>query len=91
MLFCVGNGDWGWIDVNIDKDGEQLYELEVPETPDDFWFNVFCMRKENGIGLTINIEPKINESLEYYKFIKWLSIFVNIKVKPTPVHITFTK
>ena len=50
--FCAGDGDWGWLDINIDEDGEQFYELEVPETPDDFWFNVFSMSKENGIGLT---------------------------------------
>ena len=48
----TGDGDWGWLDVNIDEDGEQFYELEVPETPDDFWFDVFSMSKENGIGLT---------------------------------------
>ena len=52
VLFCAGDGDWGWLDVNIDEDGEQFYELEVPETPDDFWFNVFSMSNENGIGLT---------------------------------------
>ena len=52
FLEILGDGDWGWLDVNIDEDGEQFYELEVPETPDDFWFNVFSMSKENGIGLT---------------------------------------
>ena len=51
VLFCAGDGDWGWLDVNIDEDGEQFYELEVLETLDDFWFNVFRMSKENGIGL----------------------------------------
>ena len=46
--FWAGDGDCGWIDINIDEDGEQCYELEVPETLDDFWFNVFSMIKENG-------------------------------------------
>ena len=27
--FCAGDGDWGWLDVNIDEDGEESYELEV--------------------------------------------------------------
>ena len=51
-FYDVGDGDWAWLDVNIDEDGEQFYELEVPETPDDFWLSVFSMSKENGIGMT---------------------------------------
>ena len=51
-FYDVGDGDWAWLDVNIDEDGEQFYELEVPETPDDFWLSVFSMSKDNGIGMT---------------------------------------
>ena len=51
-FYDVGDGDWAWLDINIDEDGEQFYELEVPETPDDFWLSVFSMSKENGIGMT---------------------------------------
>ena len=46
--FWAGDGDCGWLDVNIDEDGEQSYELEVPETLDDFWFNIFSISKDNG-------------------------------------------
>ncbi len=35
----------------LDEDGEQFYEIEIPETPDDFYFHVFSMSKNNGIGL----------------------------------------
>lgn len=51
-FYDVDDGDWGWLDINIDEDGEQFYQLEIPETPDDFWIHVFSMSKENGIGLT---------------------------------------
>lgn len=51
-FYDVDDGDWGWLDVNIDEDGEQFYDLEIPETPDDFWISVFSMSKDHGIGLT---------------------------------------
>ena len=41
-----------WLDVNIDEDGEQFYEVEVPETPDDFWIYAFSWSKDTGIGFT---------------------------------------
>ena len=39
-FYDVGDGDWGWINTNLDHDGEQFFQLEIPETPDDFYFNV---------------------------------------------------
>ena len=44
-FYDVGDGDWGWITTNIDGDGEQFVNLALPETPDDFYFNVFSMSK----------------------------------------------
>ena len=41
-----------WLNLNIDEDGEQFHEVEVPETPDDFGIFAFSWSKENGIGLT---------------------------------------
>jgi hypothetical protein len=50
-FYDIGDGDWGWITTNIDEDGEQFVTLPLPETPDDFYFHVFSMSKENGIGI----------------------------------------
>ena len=46
-----GDGDWGWFTVNIDEDKEQFYNLDIPLTTDDWFFNVFTVSKENGIGI----------------------------------------
>ena len=51
-FFDEPDGDFVWLDLNIDEDGEQFHEVEVPETPDDFGIFAFSWSKENGIGLT---------------------------------------
>ena len=53
-FYDVGDGDWGWLETNIDEDGEQFVTLEIPETSDDFYFHVFSLSKENGIGVLEN-------------------------------------
>ena len=35
----------------MDHDGQEFKILEVPETPDDFYFHVFSISKLNGIGM----------------------------------------
>jgi len=45
------NGDWGWLTENIDEDREQFYNLPIPLTTDDWYFNAFSISKDNGIGL----------------------------------------
>ncbi|TRY72565.1 hypothetical protein TCAL_06513 [Tigriopus californicus] len=50
-FYDIADGDWGWIITNIDEDGEQFLTLDIPETPDDFYFNIFSLSKENGLGL----------------------------------------
>ena len=52
-----GDGDWGWFTVNIDEDKEQFYNLDIPLTTDDWYFNVFTVSKENGIGIINNPVP----------------------------------
>ncbi|TRY74425.1 hypothetical protein TCAL_00656 [Tigriopus californicus] len=46
-----GTGDWGWLTKNIDEDREQFYNLQIPMTTDDWYFNAFSISKDNGIGL----------------------------------------
>ena len=46
-----GDGDWGWFTANIDEDKEQFYNLQIPLTTDNWYFNVFTISKENGIGI----------------------------------------
>lgn len=53
-FYDLSDGEWAWLEVNIDEDREQFYTMEVPESPDDFWFHVFSMSKENGIGITLD-------------------------------------
>ena len=53
-FYDVGDGDWGWINTNLDHDGEQFFKIEIPETPDDFYFNVFSVSKELGVAI---LEP----------------------------------
>ena len=45
------DGDWGWVTANIDEDREQFYNLDIPLTTDDWYFSVFSISKDNGIGL----------------------------------------
>ncbi len=45
------DGDWGWFTVNIDEDKEQFYNLNIPLTTDNWYFSVFTISKENGIGI----------------------------------------
>ena len=45
------DGDWGWFTVNIDEDKEQFYNLAIPLTTDNWFFSVFTISKENGIGI----------------------------------------
>lgn len=45
------DGDWGWFTVNIDEDKEQFYNLAIPLTTDNWYFSVFTISKENGIGI----------------------------------------
>ncbi len=40
-FYDIGDGDWGWFEVNVDHDGEQFITLGIPETPDDFYFHLF--------------------------------------------------
>lgn len=50
-FYDIYDGDWGWVNTNIDEDGEQFLTMELPETPDDFYFHVFSLSKEHGIGI----------------------------------------
>ena len=58
-FYDIADGDWGWINTNLDYDGEQFFNLEIPETPDDFYFHVFSVSKEKGIGV---LEPPFTKS-----------------------------
>ena len=58
-FYDVGDGDWGWVDTNLDHDGEQFFKLEIPETPDDFYFHVFSVSKELGVAI---LEPPFIKS-----------------------------
>ena len=58
-FYDVGDGDWGWINTNLDHDGEQFFQLEIPETPDDFYFNVFSVSKDKGVAI---LEPPFVKS-----------------------------
>ncbi len=49
--YDASDGDWGWLTVNIDEDREQFYNLGIPLTTDDWFFNAFSISKDNGIGL----------------------------------------
>ena len=55
-FYDIGDGDWGWMETNIDEDGEQFVTLELPETPDVFAFHVVSVSRENGISL-IEVPP----------------------------------
>ena len=40
-----------WLNLNIDEDGEQFHEVEVPETPDNF--GIFAFRSYSFTSLMI--------------------------------------
>jgi CD109 antigen len=45
------DGEWGWFDINIDEDREQFETIEVPDTPDDWYFTVFSVSRLYGISV----------------------------------------
>ena len=61
------DGDWGWVTANIDEDREQFYNLDIPLTTDDWYFSVFSISKDNGIGLLDEpIEFSSKRPLHFY-------------------------
>ena len=39
------DGDWGWVDANIDEDREQFVKIPVPETCDEWYLTAFSVSK----------------------------------------------
>ena len=57
-FFDEPDGDFMWLDLNIDEDGEQFHEVEVPETPDDF--GIFAFRSQSFTSLMTDLCQDIN-------------------------------
>ena len=57
-FFDEPDGDFMWLNLNIDEDGEQFHEVEVPETPDDF--GIFAFRSYSFTSLMIELLQGIN-------------------------------
>ena len=46
------DGDWGWLTTNnIDQDGEQFHNLNIPSAADDWYINAFSISNEKGIAV----------------------------------------
>ena len=39
------DGDWAWLEANIDEDREQFVHVPVPETCDEWFFTAFSVSK----------------------------------------------
>ena len=40
-FYDISDGDWGWINTNIDEDHEEFRTLDVPETAEEWFFTAF--------------------------------------------------
>jgi len=65
-FYDIGDGDWGWFEVNIDEDREQFLTLKVPLITDS-WF-VHVMSISQKYGLSILDEPVSYDSIRPIHF-----------------------
>ena len=50
-FYDIGDGDWGWFELNIDEDREQFPNLKVPLITDSWFFHVMSISERYGIGI----------------------------------------
>ena len=50
-FFDIGDGDWGWFEVNIDEDKEQFLTLKVPLITDSWFVHVMSISERYGISI----------------------------------------
>ncbi|XP_023346769.1 CD109 antigen [Eurytemora carolleeae] len=50
-FYDISDGDWGWINTNIDEDHEEFRTLDVPETAEEWFFTAFSVSKTYGLSI----------------------------------------
>jgi hypothetical protein len=50
-FYDIGDGDWGWFEVNIDEDREQFLQLKVPLITDSWFVHVMSISEKYGINI----------------------------------------
>jgi hypothetical protein len=66
-FYDIGDGDWGWFELNIDEDREQFLNLNVPLITDSWYFHVMSISERYGIG--IYEEPISYDSIRPVHFV----------------------
>ncbi len=66
-FYDIGDGDWGWFELNIDEDREQFPNLKVPLITDSWFLHVMSISQRYGIG--IYQEPVSYDSIRPIHFV----------------------